>query len=115
MIMKVIIAGSRDFNDYDKIKAGVKASGFDITEVVSGGASGADKLGEKYAEEHGIPITIFPAEWGKYGRSAGPRRNGIMADYADALIAFPIGASIGTRNMIEKAQGKKLKIHIVEE
>lgn len=112
--MKVIIAGSRNFSNYAQLKAVIAICGFEITEVVSGGAQGADYLGERYADEHGIPIKRFPADWKRYGLSAGPMRNKDMADYGEALIALPMGASRGTRNMIMEAKKRKLKTFIVE-
>jgi hypothetical protein len=74
-----------------------------ITEVVSGGATGVDELGEAWAKAQGIPITQFlvsKADWDTYGKSAGPRRNRVMAAYGDALLAIWDGASRGTANMI---------------
>lgn len=112
--MKVIIAGSRNFNDYQAMIATIHESGFDVTEVVSGKASGADTLGERYALERKIPVKEFPALWDLYGKGAGPIRNGQMADYAEALIAFPIGESRGTRNMIAQAMAKGLKVYVKE-
>ena len=72
--MKVIVAGSRDFKDYALLKEFLdKLVIFrsDFTEIVSGTASGADKLGERYAQEHNLAIKRFPADWEKYGKAAG--------------------------------------------
>lgn len=101
-IMKTIIAGSRNFDDYDTLKN--VCNKYQITEVVCGGAQGADALGERYARENNIPIVYFRADWDKYGKSAGPIRNDQMAQYADFLIAFWDGQSKGTHNMIKTAQ-----------
>jgi len=109
--MKVIIAGSRDITDYNLVNQTVKESGFIITEVVSGGARGVDKLGEKYAIENNLILTIFNPNWSKEGLSAGFNRNKKMAEYADALIAIWNGSS-GTANMIEEAKKKNLQIFI---
>ena len=101
--MKTIVAGSRDFTDYELLKRQVnyyRAHKGIITEIVSGGARGADMLGEQYAIEFNLPLKIFPADWDKHGRAAGPIRNRQMADYADALIAVWDGQSRGTKNMI---------------
>ena len=57
-------------------------------EIASGAAKGADKLGEQYAKERGFKLTKFPANCNKYGKTAGPKRNQQMAQYADALIAI---------------------------
>lgn len=114
-MFRVIIAGSRSLEDYELVKAyaDFKLSNIeDEIEIVSGTASGADALGERYAKEKGFRIKRFPAEWDKYGRKAGPMRNRLMAEYADALLAYWDGKSRGTKNMIELARGKGLKIGV---
>lgn len=110
--MKVIIAGCRDFNDYAHVCQAIKESEFDITELVSGGASGVDRLGERYAKEIKIPLKLFPADWTKHGKKAGPIRNAEMANYSDALIAVWDGCSKGTGNMIDQAKQKGLETYI---
>lgn len=101
--MRVIIAGSRDIHRYDILLEMVEECGWNITTVVSGGAKGVDALGERYAEEHDIKLVVYPADWEKHGRAAGPIRNKKMAENADALIAIWDGKSRGTSNMIETA------------
>lgn len=114
--MKVIVAGSRGVTDYDTvaegIQRGIKELGIEITELVSGGAAGVDKLGEKYAVRNDIPIKVFLADWEKKKASAGIIRNAEMAKYADALIAVWDGESRGTKNMIEVATRKELKVFV---
>lgn len=112
--MKIIIAGSRDFNDYETLKkvCDFMLSRQDEVEIVSGTARGADQLGERYGREKGYPIKQFPADWSK-GKSAGYLRNEDMAKYADGLIAFWDGKSKGTNHMINlaKKRGLKIKVH----
>lgn len=110
--MKVIIAGGRDFDNYVLLLESVISSNFDITEIVSGGARGADLVGELLASDLEIPLTRFPADWTKYGRAAGPIRNSEMANYADALIAMWDGESSGTKNMIAQATKQGLGVYI---
>jgi glycerophosphoryl diester phosphodiesterase len=113
--VKTIIAGPRNFNDYNKLlKVFLLYPDLEknITEIVSGKAKGVDTLGERWARENKIPIKSFPADWNKYGNSAGPIRNLQMANYADALIALWDDISKGTGDMIEKAKNKGLKILI---
>jgi hypothetical protein len=110
--MKVIIAGSRGIKDEQAIFSAIKASEFEITEVVSGGADGVDRFGEKYANRYDIPLKVFPADWKKKKASAGIIRNAEMANYAEALIAVWDGTSRGTKNMIEVAQRKGLKVFV---
>jgi hypothetical protein len=111
--MKVIIAGSRDFDDYKLLRSYCDHILQDQTdiEVVSGTAKGADHMGERYAIEKGYKITRFPANWSK-GKSAGFIRNEEMAKHGDALIAFWNSASKGTEHMINIATKYKLKIRI---
>jgi hypothetical protein len=111
--MKTIIAGSRDVTDLGVVIDAIRLSGFDITEVVSGGARGPDETGEWLAKcfLH-VPIKHFPPDWLKYRKAAGPIRNAEMANYADALIAIWDGKSRGTADMIEKAINRKLKLYV---
>ena len=113
--MKVIIAGSRSFSDYDFLRECcdkyLKNLNGDV-EIVSGRASGADILGERYATERNYPIKKFPANW-EIGKSAGYKRNSEMAEYADALICFWDGVSRGTKHMIDLAKKRELKIRVI--
>ena len=112
---RVIIAGTRDFSNYELLRQkcdailSAKRQDSNIV-VVSGTARGADRLGERYARERGYEIRRFPADWDNDGNAAGPIRNAKMADNADALIAFWDGKSRGTRNMIETAEEKGLLV-----
>lgn len=106
--MKVIIAGSRGITEYEpfaeELDSLVEDEAMSITEVVSGTARGVDQMGERWAKERGIPVKRFPADWERYGKSAGYRRNEQMALYADGLIAFWDGESRGTKHMIDLAK-----------
>jgi major membrane immunogen (membrane-anchored lipoprotein) len=116
--MKTIIAGSRSFNDYKTLcefcDFYLKSKSNDEIEIVSGTANGADKLGERYAQERGYKLKPFPADWEKYKKSAGYTRNKEMAEYADVLIVFWDGKSKGTKHMIDLARENKLEIRIVK-
>jgi len=113
--MKIIIAGSRNFNDYNLLKTSCDnlLTQFTNIEIVSGTARGADKLGERYAREKGYDIKQFPANWDKFGKSAGYIRNDEMAKYSDMLIAFWDGTSKGTKHMIDLANKRGIKVEIV--
>lgn len=117
---KVIIAGSRNFNDkellYEKVNE-ILSTIDDEFEIVSGHCRGADMLGELYAVDHHINYITFPAFWDIYGKSAGYIRNYKMAKYAGEngiLIAFPVGESKGTRMMIKIAKQIRMKVFIIE-
>lgn len=129
--MKVIIAGNRYFNDWEFFKSIVDKILKNVTdiEIVSGecifgkktfvrsdgiGVCGADGMGERYANLKGYPVKHFPAKWDEQGKSAGPKRNKEMAEYADALIAFWNGKSTGTKNMIDISTKLGLKIRVIK-
>ena len=105
--MKVIIAGGRDFTNWGTFFQVINKWEFMITEVVCGDARGADTFGSTWAENHNIPIKHFPADWERYGKSAGYIRNAEMGEYGDALIAFWNGHSTGTKHMIKTMQFAK--------
>lgn len=115
--MKVIIAGSRSLKiEHNKIwlvSDAVHKSGWLnlITQIVSGGCRGIDLAGEQFAEDYKIPVKRFIPEWANEGKAAGPIRNGLMADYADALILIWDGSSRGSADMKKKAELKGLKIY----
>lgn len=114
--MKVVIAGSREGFDISDVREAFIYSGFGteskITEIVSGGARGVDRLGEQFAKEMNIPIKQFIPDWDGLGKKAGHVRNRDMGDYADALIALWDGVSKGTKGMIEYAEKKGLKVYV---
>jgi hypothetical protein len=113
-MIKVIIAGGRDFDDYHRLcqVCDEFLKDKNKVEIVSGAYKGADLLGEKYANERNYPIKQFPADWRRYGKSAGQKRNADMAAYADALIAFWDGESKGTKNMIALAEQAGLIVKV---
>jgi hypothetical protein len=106
--MKVIIAGSRSISDIKLVELAIFHADFEITEVVSGGAGGVDRLGENWAYRNKIHIQQFIPKWKKIinnktvvDKTAGFARNREMGDYADALIAVWDNYSSGTAQMIE--------------
>lgn len=114
--MNIIVAGSRSFKDFnlmveklDKILSNIKS---EIT-IISGGAQGADLMGEAYATYRGHKCLTMPAEWDKYGRSAGYKRNEAMAEIATHCVVFWDGKSPGSRHMINIATRKGLKTRTV--
>lgn len=116
--MKTIIAGSRSIADYALVKKAVKNSKFNISTVLSGGASGVDELAIWFAKDNCIPLQMHYADWkpnGVLDRSAGHKRNYEMALNADALIAIWDGESPGTQDMINIAYAEGLKVHIEQE
>ena len=118
-IYKIIIAGGRDFMDYNLLKEKTnkilqeKRVSHKIV-IISGCARGADTLGLRYASENAFDVEEYPANWDKYGKKAGYMRNVEMAENADALIAFWDGKSKGTKHMIDIATERNLPTRIIK-
>ena len=102
-MFKLIVAGSRSFNDYnllkDKLDRLLSNKDLSTVHIISGTARGADQLGERYAKERGCQLERFPANWSRYGKSAGYERNTRMARHADAAVIFWDGESRGALHM----------------
>lgn len=112
--LRVIVAGSREVDDYALVCRALHASGFPLGEVVSGAARGVDRLGLRYALEQRLPFRLFPADWERLGKAAGYHRNTQMAAYADALVAVWDGTSHGTQHMIWLARRQGLLVYVHE-
>ena len=115
---RVVVAGSRSIRDealiYTKLDTilGNKIKTHDIR-IISGCAAGPDTIGARWAYERCLRVDKVPADWDKFGRSAGMIRNKIMLEVADAVIAFHDGASPGTANMIDITRAAKKPLRIV--
>ena len=121
--MKVVIAGPRDLNPtVHTVEIAVKNSGFPLTEVAAGGASGVDEAALYYARAHNRKIRVFHPDWERAERltgnrlAAGPIRNMRMAEYADALIVIkrPGPTTKGTTSMIAQAEKRGLPVYVEE-
>lgn len=133
MQYRIIIAGGRDFTDYELLRKESlravretfgKVNKEDVW-IISGRARGADSLGERFAKEFDLNLKYFPANWDKYGKAAGFRRNEEMANYCRGLnetdvdvknmvLCFWDGKSKGTHHMIEIAKNKKMNVKIIK-
>jgi len=110
--MLTVIAGSRGIIDYTVLCTAVQESGFTIVRVLSGGARGVDRLGERWAAEHGLPWLVMPADWDRNGRAAGLIRNCEMAQIAGQAIVLWDGHSRGTAHMIEQMRQLNKPVHV---
>lgn len=110
--IRLAVVGSRTFNNYALLSQVLGSVHSTITEIVSGGAKGADTLAKKYALEHGITIQEYLPDWFQLGRRAGYVRNTKIVANSDALIAFWDGRSKGTRHSIRLAMASGLPLYI---
>ena len=111
--MRVIIAGSRKGVSIEDVEAAIKFARVGVmTTVLCGMADGADMCGRFIAKQNGWEVEEYPADWAKYGKAAGFKRNVEMAGKADALIAVWDGQSRGTVHMIETAEKLGLLVHV---
>lgn len=114
--MKLIIAGSRSFNNYQLLEEKIDEFLGDRlpVEILSGYANGADKLGEQWANKNKIRIRRYLPDWNKYGKAAGPIRNEEMARNATHCIVFWDGTSKGTQSMIDLAKKYNLILSVIK-
>jgi len=114
-VIKLVIAGGRDFNDMELLNSTLQelyiSKGI-VIEDVCGLARGADILGKQWAIAHGCKVHEKAADWDKYGKSAGYKRNKEMGEFADEVLVFWDGVSKGTKHMIDltKMMNKPLNI-----
>ncbi len=112
--MNIIVAGGRDFTDYNLMKDRLDFYFKDIKPtIICGEARGADSLGKKYAQEHGLEVISMPADWEKHGKAAGMIRNVAMSRIADGLVAFHDSKSKGTAHMIQTMRNRGKPVRIV--
>ena len=109
---RVIIAGSRGITDEALIRAEMNRLWMQIGPytVISGAARGPDTISAEIAKRAGVFVEYLPADWEKYGKSAGYRRNKEMTKKATHLLAFWDGLSRGTKHMIDIA--KQVRLHV---
>lgn len=110
--MRTLICGGRDFHDVeyavDQLYRIDQICEFSL--IISGGARGADHLGEEYARASLIPLVVCKAEWKKFGNRAGILRNQRMLDEQkpDLVIALPGGT--GTAHMVGIARAAHVEV-----
>lgn len=115
-MFRVIVAGSREFKDYQLLEKTLDdflQDRKEPTRILCGMAHGADELGLLYAHRHNYELEKHPAKWNIHGKRAGFIRNEEMANNADALVAFWDGKSHGTKDMIKRAQEHGLGIRVI--
>ena len=117
MIKQIVIAGCRNYDNYNEAAPFIDSCLYEIRKkhtiiILSGCSTGADSIGERYATKNGFDIEKYPADWKRFGRSAGPIRNKQMAEICDLVICFWDEKSKGTKSMIEYAKKNKKNVII---
>src|SRR3712207_1495871 len=109
--MKTAVIGSRSFTDYALLQHTLDT--YFITQIISGGAIGADQLAERYAKERNIPTLIFKPYYHKFGKSVPLIRNKQIVDTSELVIAFWDGESRGTAYTIRYAESLGRRVDII--
>lgn len=112
--MRVLVCGSRHFNDYETLQR--VCSEYEISLLIHGNARGADTLAGTFASRHGIPVAVFPAQWTEFGKRVGPIRNNqmLVEGRPEFVIAFRGPNSRGTQNMIDQATKAGVPVRIID-
>lgn len=114
--MRLAIVGSRSFNDYPSFEKEIldNIDISNVTEIISGGAVGTDRLAEIFADKYNIPIKILSPDWKRYGKRAGIIRNIDIVKEAELVFAFWDGVSKGTSFGIREAIKRNVCLRVVE-
>jgi hypothetical protein len=110
--MKLAVIGSRNFSDSHILTQTLNMlhEEYNVTTLVSGGAKGADIMGQRWAEIRSIETEIYIPDWNLHGKRAGLLRNQDIVNSADLIVAFWDGVSTGTRHAIDLAHSSKTPV-----
>lgn len=111
-MINLAVIGSRTYTDGAEMWVILDALRANIRCVITGGATGADTYAELWAKQRGVPVKVIPAEWDKYGKSAGPIRNKEIIENCDEVLAFWDGKSKGTQHALALARREEKVIHL---
>jgi hypothetical protein len=116
--VRLLITGGREYDDKDTIRKWIEnVASIGPIDVIIHGANprGADKLADELADELGIAKLVYPADWNKHGKAAGPIRNQQMIDegHPTYVLAFPDPKSRGTWDMVRRAKAAGVKGKVV--
>jgi hypothetical protein len=113
---KLAIVGSRTFNNYELLRQVLNPAADMISEVISGGATGADKLAERWSLENSIPCQVIRPDWrpnGIYDKGAGFKRNILIVQACDKLLCLWDGVSRGCINSVDHCVRLQKPYHVI--
>lgn len=123
--MRVLITGSRGWHDaapMNAILAGLdvlsEGASQDLVVIHGNARSGADLLADTLGRQWGATVVREPADWGQYGKAAGPIRNQKMIDEhkPDVCYAFrSSGKSNGTDDCVARARKAGIPTYVITE
>lgn len=111
---RILVCGGRDFDDFFTLDMVMEAYLEEVPHIIHGGAKGADSLAGDWAYMNVLPCTVYPAQWNRHGKAAGPIRNQQMLDEGkpDLVVAFPGGR--GTADMIRRARKAGVDVYEIK-
>lgn len=118
--MKVLVCGDRNWTGVATMRTRLDALSMvcgPIT-LLHGGCRGADQMAGGVGFKIGWNIHVYPAQWDKYGRAAGPIRNQTMlSEKPDLVLAFhnDIDNSKGTKDMVRRAREAGITTEVIRE
>ena len=111
--MRIAIIGSRNFSNEVLFTETINSLPFEITEIISGGAKGADTLAANWANQHSIKLTVYKPDWAKYGKAAGVVRNKLIIEDCEYCLVFWDSKSYGTKFSIDYCNKLNKTIRII--
>lgn len=111
---RVAVVGSRAFSEPETVMNFLVKYCMGAACIVSGGARGVDSWAEYFANRSKIPLSVYPAEWDVYGKSAGYRRNEVIVNHADIVVAFWDGISRGTKHTMDLATKYNRQLYVIQ-
>lgn len=108
--MRAIVCGGRTLTDRDWIFGKLDDVFFgQMPTILHGGCAGVDSIAGEWARSRGLPCEVYPADWNRYGRAAGPMRNRKMIrSNPDVVVAFPGGRGTSSMRILAKIAGVRL-------
>lgn len=117
---RILIFGSRDWTDEEAISVVLNGYLSDVTplEVLNGGAGGADRIAQAWADTNVVVCWTLEADWAKHGKGAGPIRNQAMLDEGKPDVAWgfvtkPLEESRGSADMARRARAVGVPTYVV--